>query len=431
MREIRTSGSEGGVAHVRHPYPYLLNLHPKLLTFNFTGVCMKSLLLIFALLFSVFSVVAEPVSQQAQTLSELPVEVVGGKELDLGIMYNNEVRSFQFVVKNTSDKPLEYNRIMVNCSCSRLKLKVPGTIAPGAELLVPVELDARKIREKGAFKKAIRFDFPGYRPLFLIFSGQMSNEVRILMDVDGEERLAKSVPVTFIEKVIDNWERILFIKADFTDGRKLEFGEASLKDPAAHRCQLTRVADNHWLLKVLPALPQKLGKIENEVILPMQAPNADSSLRLPLEGMVGTRIEASTDELYWDPKTDPEQVKKTFALTRLPFNDRVLRVAIMLGKPNPYKDAIKVLTPAEVKVPEVPGVEFTLEQGRGGVYVHCQMQGSKIPADGVQAEFQVENSEGCSVRFAVMDEATRKALQEQENEEEEEIGKDEKNQTNP
>jgi len=286
-------------------------------------------------------------------------------------------------------------------------------------LLVPVELDARKIREKGAFKKAIRIEFPGYRQLVLIFTGRMSNEVRILMDVDGEERLAKSVPVTFIEKVIDNWERTLLIKADFSDGRKLEFGEAVLQDPASHRCQLTRVADNHWILRVLPALPQKLGLIKNEVILAMQAPNSGSSIRLSLEGMVGTRIESSVDELFWDPETDAEQTKKTFALTRLPFNDRVILAATLLGKPNPYMGVIKVLTPAEVKVPKVPGIEFELEQGRGGVYVHCHMQGSKIPAEGQKGEFQVENSEGCTVRFAVMDEATRKALQEQEQEEEE------------
>ena len=28
MREIRPSGSEGGVAHTRHPYPYLSDLPP-------------------------------------------------------------------------------------------------------------------------------------------------------------------------------------------------------------------------------------------------------------------------------------------------------------------------------------------------------------------------------------------------------------------
>lgn len=125
---------------------------------------MKSFAMIFALLFSVCLGAAEPVLKEAQAvpeLPELPVEVFEGKELDLGIMYSNEVRSFQFTVKNTSDKPLEYKRIAVNCSCSRLRVKVPGTIAPGAELLVPVELDARKIREKGAFKKAIRIDFRG------------------------------------------------------------------------------------------------------------------------------------------------------------------------------------------------------------------------------------------------------------------------------
>ncbi|MFA6931435.1 MAG: DUF1573 domain-containing protein [Lentisphaeria bacterium] len=378
---------------------------------------MKSFVMTFALLFSIFLCAAEPGAKEVPALPELPVEVVEGKELDLGMMYGNEVRLFQFTVKNISNKPLEYKRIAVNCSCSRLKVKVPGTIAPGEELQVPVELDARKIREKGAFKKAIRFDFPGYRQLVLIFTGRMSNEIRILMDVDGEERLAKTVPVTFIEKVIDNWERTLLIKADFTDGRKLEFGEPVLQDPASHRCQLTRIAENHWLLKVLPALPQKLGLIKNEVILPMQTPNASSSMRLSLEGMVGTRIEASVDELYWDPKTDPGQAKKTFSLTRLPFNDRIIRVATLLGRPNPYMGVIKVLTPAEVKVPKVPGVDFKLEQGRGGVYVHCHMQGNKIPAEGVEGEFLVENSEGCSVCFAVMDEATRKALQE--------LGKDE------
>jgi len=355
----------------------------------------------------------------------LPVEVAEGKELDLGVMYSNELRTFRFTLKNTSNRPLEYNQVVVNCSCSKPQIPVPGLIAPGESFVVPIELDAQKISEMGAFRKTIRFDFPGYQSLQLIFTGLMSSELRIFQLVSGKEHLAKSIPVHFIESINEAWERSLDIKADFTDVRKLEFGEPTLEDSSSHRCQLTKVAENHWRLLVTPVLPQKLGLIQNQVILPILAPNAGSRIRLSLEGMVGTHIEASTDEVYWDPKADSKQVKKAFTLTRLPFNDRALRVAMLLGRPNPYTDAIKVLTTAEVKVPQVPGVSFELVQGRGGVFVQCLMQGDKMPAEGFDAEFQVEGSEGCTVRFAVMDAATRKALQELEKEEDEEAAEGE------
>jgi hypothetical protein len=385
------------------------------------GACMKFLSMIFALMFAFSLLAAEPAvkeGQAAMPLLELPVEVIGGKELDLGIMYSNELRNFQFTLKNTSNTALEYTRVIVNCSCSRLQIPVPGKIEPRTEFIVPVELDAQKISEKGTFKKTIRFDFPGYQSLLLTFTGRMSSDIKIFQSVDVKENPVKSIPVLFIESISQDWERVVHLKAEFADERQLDFGEPVFDDPSGHRGQLSKIADNHWTLTVCPLLPQKLGLIKNELRIPMLTPNAESNIRLVLEGMVGTHIEPSADEVFWDPLKDPPLTKKAISLTRLPFNDRALRVAALLGRPNPYTGKIKVLTSEEVKVPEVPGVEFELRQGSGGVYVVCHLQGNKMSADGSDAEFQVEGSQGCTVHFAIMDEKTRKVLQELEKEEE-------------
>ena len=371
----------------------------------------------FGLVFLTLSLqAAENPPEKRPATQPAPVEVIGGNKLDLGKMYANELRYFAYRLKNTSTKPLKYTRVYMNCSCSKLELKLPGLIEPGQELIVPVELDAQKISEKSNFQKALRIDFEGYRELFLYFNGTMSEEIQILGQKNGKEKPAHMVSAGFIESVKQDWNQSLEIKANFTNGRKLVFGEAQLADASSHQCTLLQVNENHWRLQISPKLPQKLGKIDNMIILPMLAPNQESSLRIPIEGMVGTRIEASIDQLHWDPEKDPRQTTKTFALTRMPFDDRALRLTMFFGRANPYEGKIKILKPEEVILPQVPGIYFELAQGKGGVLVHCHIQGDKLQQDGIEGFFEVDNSLGAKVRFFVLNEAERKKLQKMQEE---------------
>ena len=343
----------------------------------------------------------------AAVLPRLPVKIVEG-EINLGYMYGFEKRCFSFTVKNLSDKALGFSRIIVSCSCSKVDVKPGGEIGPHAELIVPVELEASKISERGAFEKGVWFEFPGYETLPLIFRGEMSSDLQLMAITDGGSEPAQSLFVSYIPNINDTWERTFELVATFKDDRKLDFGQAVCGP--AHTCEVTRIDDLHWRVRVWPRIPQSLGMIDNVVRIPMLSPNPGSWLELPIEGMVGALLESSVDELYVEPLQDSATVKKTFALTRLPFNYRVLRVRMALGGANPYAEVIPTLRPEEVSASPVPGIQFEFEQGSGGVYVHCTMVPAKMGKEAHEVHFSVSGCLPIKVNFGVMTAAIKQRL---------------------
>jgi len=342
-----------------------------------------------------------------QGLPQLPVKIVKG-EINLGYMYGFEKRCFSFTVKNLSDKALAFSRIIVSCSCSKVDVKPGGEIGPHAELIVPVELEASKISERGAFEKGVWFEFPGYETLPLIFRGEMSSDLQLMAITDGGSEPAQSLFVSYIPNINDTWERTFELVATFKDDRKLDFGQAVCGP--AHTCEVTRIDDLHWRLRVRPRIPQSLGVIDNVVRIPMLSPNPGSWLELPIEGMVGALLESSVDELYVEPAQDSATVKKTFALTRMPFNYRVIYMKAALGGGNPYEGVIPILRPDEVTASAVPGIQFEFEQGRGGVFVHCTMAPAKMGTEVHDVQFSVLGCPPIKVNFGVMTAAIKQRL---------------------
>lgn len=350
-----------------------------------------------------------------QGLPKLPVKIVEG-EINLGYVYTFEKRKFSFTVKNLSDKALAFSRIIVSCSCSKVDVKPSGEIGPHAELVVPVELDASKISERGAFDKGVWFEFPGYETLPLLFRGETSSDLQLMALKDGGKQPAQSLFVSYIPNINDTWERTFELAAVFKDGRKLDFGQAECGP--AHTCEVTRIDDLHWRLRVRPRIPQSLGVIDNVVRIPMLSPNPGSWLELPIEGMVGALLESSVDELYVEPAQDSDTVNKTFALTRLPFNYRTIYVKVALGIANHYEGMIPILRPEEVSASAVPGIQFEFEQGSGGVFVHCTMTPADMGKEISEAEFMAPGSPAIKVRFGLMTEAIRQRLAAEEDSDE-------------
>lgn len=333
----------------------------------------------------------------------LPIEVSPGNNIELGTVYSNEVRNFQYSLKNISGESLTYNKIILSCACSRLELTVPGEIEAGKDFIVPVELDARKLTEKAEFKKTIRFFFTDGRILQLSFSGTKSDEIKFYAATEEKQEIS-NLELGFIEPGNDSWQKSFEIKAEFADKEeKLEIAALEFTNEKLHKGELRKLAENHWKVTLLPQLPQELGMMNNEVILKLNSVDSTHSLRLKVEGMIGTELDASTYEILWIKEKDPVVVTKSFALSRVPFNARAIRAAMFFGKKNPYVNSIKVLKVEEVILPTVPGVDFELKQGKGGVYVICNLNAEKMSEEEIVAEFAAENAKATNVFFRKTD----------------------------
>ena len=106
-------------------------------------------------------------------------------------------------------------------------------------------------------------------------------------------------------------------------------------------------------------------------------------------------------------------VTKILTLTRFPYENRDAMIARAMGNPNPYMRFVEILQPKDMLTKEAPGVKFSYTQGKGGVYVHCDIDTDKMTDEGVDVVFEAAGSAPCTVKFARMTEELRKTIEEQ------------------
>ena len=359
----------------------------------------------------------------AAKLAAPPVTVKEG-EIDMGSVFMMEQRRFFFTVVNNSDQLLEYENIAISCSCTTSKLPAKGSIPAQGEMRIPVDFNAQKLDGFGPFRKDIIIFFKNYAPLVLYFFGVHSQEVVLTAQIGDNERIVTTVPIGFVPTVDLKWFQPIKIKANFQDGRKLAFAAPIITNDQ-FIAEMLQISDLEWQLTIKPKLPMQYGAVTGAVALPFQEPDNKGAIVLPLMGVVGSKITSTTDDMLVDTKTDPAVVRKTLALTRAPYEDRNALKARAIGKANPYYRYLKRLTVDEVGLPEVPGVKFELEQGRGGVYVHCTMTAAQLTEEGVKAEFKVQNSASAVVRFALMSDEIRALIEENKKQQKELEGEEE------
>lgn len=343
-----------------------------------------------------------------------PIELVGGESVDLGKVYKLTQVPFIITVRNTSDKPLPYERIILNCNCTNTYIPPKGEIPPGAEFKIPMRLDATQLREKNAFTRIFRFEFKEYRPFIVNFHGELSREIYATPADKPEQAFLTSINFGQREHAYEDFTFAVDIKGQFHNAQTIDLGKPEIPN-RKFQASLEKISDTHWRVTLKPVLPLQFGVNADSLIIPVNQPSPGTFISLPLNMLVGTMLEPSADDIYIDPLTEKGIVKKTFALTRVAFRDRATMAALFMGKKNPYNFTPKILQASEVQLPQADGAEFSLEQGKGGVYVHCQIDCSKIPAEGgLTASFNVPGSKSTQVTFALLTDEIRQTLKEQE-----------------
>lgn len=343
-----------------------------------------------------------------------PLELVGGEDINLGTVYKLTQVPFFITVRNTSDQPLAYERIVVNCNCTHTYIPPTGEIPPGADFKIPMRLNATLLREKHAFTRIFRFEFKEYRPFNVNFHGELSREMYATPADKPEQVFLTSVNFGQIENTYDDFTFAVDIKGQFGKGQTIDLDQPEIAN-RKFQATLEKVSDTHWRVTLKPVLPLQFGVNADNLIIPVKQPSPGTFISLPLNMLVGTMVDPSADDIYIDPLTEKGIVKKTFALTRIAFRDRATMAALFLGKKNPYNFTPKILQASEVQLPKVDGIEFSLEQGKGGVYVHCLIARNKLPATGgLAASFGVPGSKPALVTFSLLTDEIRQMLKEQE-----------------
>jgi hypothetical protein len=354
------------------------------------------------------------VAEEQKVLPPAPVSIENN-DLDLGFIYMMEQRDFQFVLTNTSDEPLVYKDIVINCSCTTSRVSGHGTIPPKGQLVIPLHFNAQKVTDFGDFIRDVIVFFDKYAAAVMYFRGNHTMDVKLTVMRPGDSRphLVTSVPIGFVPDIYMKWFETINITAEFPKGTELEIGTPTLTNKQ-FTAEVKKVQTNHYQVVVRPVLPMEYGPIRGSLRIPLVKPSNQGYIMLPLNGTVGTLISCNTDYVYIDPKTEHGVVTKILALTRFPYENREALIARAMGNPNPYMRFVEILEPKDMKTKEAPGVKFTYTQGKGGVYVHCAIDTDKMTEEGVDVVFEAVGSAPCTVKFARMTEELRKTIEEQE-----------------
>ena len=352
-------------------------------------------------------------AEEQKTMPAPPVSIENN-DLDLGFIYMMEQRDFQFVLTNTSDEPLVYKDIAINCSCTTSKVSGHGTIPPKGKLVIPLHFNAQKVTDFGDFIRDVIVFFDKYAAAVMYFRGNHTMDIKLSVMRPGDTRphLVTSVPIGFVPDIYMKWFETINITAEFTDGKELELGTPFLTNKK-FTAEVKKISPLHYQVIVRPILPMDYGPISGTLRIPLVKPTNQGYIMLPLNGTVGTLISCNTDFVYVDPLTEHGVVTKILTLTRYPYENRDALIARAMGNPNPYMRFVEILEPKQMLTKEAPGVKFTYTQGKGGVYVHCEIDTDKMTEEGVDVVFEAMGSAPCTVKFARMTEELRKNIEEQ------------------
>ena len=353
----------------------------------------------------------------AYELPVSPLTVNGSQEpeIDLGKVFKLTNRFFQVVVENPSDEPVKYTNIVVNCECTTIqnKIPVPGEIPAHGKLKLLLRLNAGDLSSRHFFRM-IRFELEGYRQFQVSFTGELDTSLYMTYYDEPEPVKHGEVMIGYLEDPNEPWETRLNITLDAEEG-ELKLGK--IKCTKNFIAALHRFDERHWQVELHAVNPVALGELRDAVVIQLEAPRPAEGQQdvivLPIQGICGTRIVPTTEEIYLDKEVAPEQYERKILLERLPFLDKLSIVRMFRGQQSPYMPEIKVLTVDEVKVPDdVPGVEFELTQEKVGVVVTIKMTRDEMVMGGYPAVFEVKNSQPAEVWIGLLAEERRKQFEE-------------------
>ena len=399
--------------------------------YNHFQMPMKKLLLFFVFLaFCAASLSAQQASapkmlQKKQVKADdpslpfSPLTVNGSTrpEINLGRVFKISQRMFKIEIENPSDKDVEYTGVVLNCDCTTIITKLPpaGVIPAKGKLKIVMRMDATALGNEKRFFRMMRMELKGYRHFVVSIVGQVSNEMAMVFDDDPERKARTRITVGCLSDVENPWQTSLSILSRLPEEEEFQLG--SVEAHGDFTAAMYHVDGKTWRIALSNVTPMKPGIIKAALMIPLLKPAPPAGMQdvifLPIIGVCGAKINATVENLYNDPKSDPQVVTKRFALTREPYMDTLAVAAVIQGRPNPYVAMLDILKVEELEIPKIPGVEFKLTQGSKGVFVDCTMDRSKMTEKGAAAVFKLKKGydEAAEVIFAILSEEKRQQIE--------------------
>ena len=367
-------------------------------------------------------------------VSPLAVNGSTAPEINLGRVFKLNSRFFPVVIENPSDEPVKYTAIVINCTCTKVvqcevvssdggarryparKIPKSGVIPPKGRLRLVMCMNANDLKVKEKFLRMLRLELEKYRSFQVNFTGELSRDLFMYFGDDPQRAPRTEITIGYLDNPNTKWNTMIYIESKLPKDQPLELGQ--VRTSRNFSAALHRYSDHKWGIELHSANPMRIGELKDFVRVEVKTPSPQfkhqmDMLVFPIVGVCGTKLEASTFDMFNDPKEDPETVTKAFLLRRMPFMDRIAYTAAVMGQPNPYISKVKVLKVEEVEVPKVKGVELRLEQRETGVLVHCTMHRSQMTEDGEEVFFKAKETQSEKVRFAILGEEERRMMAEE------------------
>lgn len=94
------------------------------------SIAVFSVLVVIGGIFFAFKATGKPLELYSATDTERPQIEVDTKIKDLGQMKVSDIKSADFVIKNTGQKPLQITNVSTSCNCTFAQIEIEGKQSP-------------------------------------------------------------------------------------------------------------------------------------------------------------------------------------------------------------------------------------------------------------------------------------------------------------